>query len=258
MATESSFILPTTPLTVADNPFPPIAPGAEASRRWAAHAKLLRNRMGANLNRMSLERADFTVISNDCWGQALYEELGLRSCTPLIGSGMHAECFLRFLGNIPGYLAMPLRFISASRYGSVNRIRTRRGGWPMAALGDDVEIHFLHYRTEEESRRSWEEGCRRVNLDRLVIKFTVDKDGASPKHIAMFDRLPFERKLLLSAHPHPETGCAVQVPDYVNNGAMMFRRSLRYFDCGHWLNTGEIRRSTLRVLINKALYARGV
>jgi hypothetical protein len=74
----------------------------------------------------------------------------------------------------------------------------------------------------------------------------------------MFDRLPFERKLLLSAYPHPELDYAVQVPDYVNNGAMMFRRSLRHFDCGHWLNTGEVRRTSLRVAINKVVYARGV
>jgi len=239
------------------NPYLPPSPGLQP-RHWAAHAKHLRNRMGATLNRMGLERTDFTVISNDCWGQALYEELGLPNRTPMIGCGMHAECFLRFLGDIPGYLAMPLRFISVSRHGSVNRLRTRRESWPMAALGDGVEIHFLHYKTEAESQRAWEEGCRDLNLDRIAVKFTVDKDGASHKHLAMFDRLPFERKLLLSAHPHPEIGCAVQVPDYVVNGAMMFRRSLRYFDCGHWLNTGEIRRSTARVLVNRVIYARGV
>lgn len=258
MATESSAILRTASLAATANPFPLTSPAVQETSPWKAHVKVLRNRMGARLNRMALERTDFTVISNDCWGQALYEELGLPSRTPLIGSGMHAECFLRFLTDIPGYLAMPLRFISVSRHGSVNRLRTRRGGWPMATLGDGVEVHFLHYRTEEASRRAWEDGCQNVNLDRLAIKFTVDKDGASQKHLAIFDRLPFERKLLLSAHPHPEIACAVQVPDYVINGAMMFRRSLRHFDCAHWLNTGQIRRTTLRVCMNKLVYARGV
>jgi len=221
-------------------------------------AKHLRNKMGAVLNRAGLERDDFTVISNDCWGQALYEELGLPNRTPLVGSGMHADCFLRFLGDIPGYLASPLRFVATSRHASVNRLRLRRSIWPMAVLGEDVELHFLHYTTEADSRRAWEEGLRHVNLDRVVVKFTVDKDGALPKHAAQFDRMPFERKLLISAHPHPEISCAVQVPNYVTNGAVMFRRSLRCFDCVHWLNTGEIRRNTPRVLVNKAIYARGV
>jgi len=258
VATEFSVQLQTASLAATTNSCAPPSPVGLEARRWIAHAKLLRDRMGARLNRMAIEHTDFTVISNDCWGQALYEELGLPSRTPLFGSGMHAECFLRFLSDIPGYLAMPLRFISVSRHGSVNRLRTRRGVWPMAALGDGVEIHFIHYKSEEESRSAWEQGCRKVNLDRLAVKFTVDKDGASPKHLTIFDQLPFERKLLLSAHPHPEIGCAVHVPEYILNGAMMFRRSLRHFDCGHWLNTGEIRRTTLRVLVNKAIYARGV
>ena len=34
--------------------------------------------------------------------------------------------------------------------------------------------------------------------------------------------------------------------------------SLRHFDCAHWLNTGQIRRTTLRVCMNKLVYARGV
>lgn len=258
LATESSAIFRKTSQTAPAGGTQDFALPALAERRWVAQAKQLRNRVGANLNRMGLERTDFTVISNDCWGQALYEELGLRSRTPLIGSGMHADCFLRFLGDIPGYLAFPLRFISVSRYASVNRLRMRRSIWPMAVLGDGVEVHFIHYETEEESRRAWEEGCRDVNLDRVVVKFTVDKDGATPKHAAMFDRVPFERKLLLSAHAHPEIGCAVQVPNYVTNGAVMFRRSLRHFDCAHWLNTGEVRRRSARVMVNKVIYARGV
>jgi uncharacterized protein (DUF1919 family) len=206
---------------------------------------------------MGLEREDFTIISNDCWGQALYEDWSLECRTPLVGSGMHAECFLRFLGDLPRYLHSPLKFITVSRHASVNRLRLRREIWPMAVLDNDVEVHFLHYRTEEESRQVWEEGCRHVNLDRIVVKFTIDKDGALPHHIAQFAALPFERKLLISEREHPGIDCAVQVPNYVINGAMMFRRSLRFFDCAHWLNTGEIRRNTPRVLLNKLLYARG-
>ncbi len=229
-----------------------------AQKALPATIKNLRNHMGASLNRLGLESADFTVISNDCWGQALYEEWGLPVKTPLAGSGMHAECFLRFLGDLPGYLSAPLHFIQSSRHPSVNRLRNRRQKWPMAVLRDDVEVHFLHYDNEEDSRASWERGCLNMNLDRLVVKFTIDKDGALPEHIAQFARLPFARKLLISERAHPGIDCAIQVPNYVINGAMMFRRSLRHFDCAHWLNTGEIRQNTARVYANKFLYARGV
>ncbi len=228
-----------------------------ASKALPTILKSLRNQVGAGINRYGLESADFSVISNDCWGQALYQEWGLPCKTPLAGSGMHAECFLRFLGDLPGYLSSPLRFIQTSRHPSVNRLRNRRQKWPMAVLRDEVEIHFLHYNTEEESRESWEAGCQNLNLDRLVVKFTIDKDGAQPAHITRFAELPFERKLLISERKLPGIDCAIQVPNYVINGAMMFRRSLRHFDCAHWLNTGEIRRQTPRVFLNKLLYARG-
>lgn len=223
-----------------------------------AKIKELRNRIGAKLNRIGLEHTDFTVISNDCWGQSLYREWGLPCRTPLAGSGMRADCFIRFLADIPGYLNSPLRFIQNSRYASVNRLRMRRPRWPIALLGDDVEVHFMHMPSDEESRRVWEEGCRQVNLNRLAVKFTVDKDGAMPEHIARFNQMRFDRKLLISEHRHPDVRYAVQVPNYILNGAMMFRRSLPYFDCAHWLNTGEIRRHTPRVLMNKLLYLRGV
>jgi uncharacterized protein (DUF1919 family) len=222
----------------------------------------LRNRLGAGLLRAGLEHREFTVLSNDCWGQALYEGYGLPCQTPLMGAGMYADCFLRFLGNIEGYLRSSLRFVAETRYAALGRIRSQRaaqnGLWPIAVLGDDVEVHFLHFRTEDDSRRSWEAGCERLNLKRIAVKFSADKDGATPEHIGRFAAMPFERKLLISRQSLPGIACAVQTPNYVTNGAVMFRRSVRYFDCTHWLNTGEILRGTPRVWAAKAMFARGV
>jgi uncharacterized protein (DUF1919 family) len=263
MATEPRLLYESeerTGSTQALLPVPAIVPAvtrAPAARPSAARIKALRNRVGAALNRVGLKHTEFTVISNDCWGQALYQEWGLPCQTPFAGSGMHADCFLRFLEDIPGFLRSPLRFVSLSRHATVNRLRLRREPWPIAVLGDEVEVHFMHHPNQSEAARSWHQGCELVNLARLAVKFTVDKDGASPRHVARFSRMPFERKLLISERSHPEIDCAVQVPNYVTNGAMMFHRSLRHFDCAHWLNTGEIRRNTPRVLLNKLLYMRG-
>jgi uncharacterized protein (DUF1919 family) len=214
------------------------------------------------LLRAGLEHREFTVLSNDCWGQALYEGYGLPCQTPLAGGGMYSDCFLRFLGNIEGYLGSRLRFVPKTRYLALGRIRNQRAAqglpWPIGLLGDDVEVHFLHYRTEDESRRAWDAGCERLNLNRIAVKFSADKDGATQEHVERFVALPFARKLLISRQSFPEIACAVQTPNYVLNGAVMFRRSVRYFDCTHWLNTGEIRRNTPRVWASKAIFARGV
>lgn len=221
-----------------------------------------RNRLAASMLRSGLEHREFTVLSNDCWGQALYEGYGLPCQTPFSGAGMYADCFLRFLGDIESYLRSPLQFVPETRYGALGRIRsqrgTRSGRWPIALLHGDVEVHFLHYRTEDESRRAWDTGCERLNLKRLSVKLSADKDGVTLEHVERFAAMPFERKLVLSRQSLPEIACALHTPDYVINGAVMFRRSAKYFDCTHWLNTGEILRNTPRVLACKALFARGV
>ena len=226
-------------------------------RTWKNSIKDFRNGIGSRLNRVGLDPHAFTVLSNDCWGQALYEDFALPYLTPMVGCGMHADGFLCFLENVDGYLKAPLEFIANSRNPSVRRLRMQRGGWPVGLLGGDVEVHFLHFEREEEARRTWEAGCANVQSDRLVVKFSADKNGATQNHIDRFVRLPHKRKLLISAHPHPEIKCAVHAPDYELNGAFMFRRTLKYFDCAHWINTGEVKRNTPRVFLNKLLYAWG-
>lgn len=241
---------------------------AAATPRLQLRAKLrhdvlsLRNRLGGALLRAGLEHREFTVLSNDCWAQALYEGYGLPCQTPFAGAGMYADCFLRFLGDVEGYLRSPLLFLPETRYAALGRLRNQRatqnGPWPIALLGGDVEVHFLHSETEDEARREWDAGCERMNLKRIAVKFSADKDGATQEHIDRFAALPFERKLLISRQSLPGIACALQTPNYVTNGAVMFRRSVKYFDCTHWLNTGEIRQNTPRVWVGKAIFARGV
>jgi uncharacterized protein (DUF1919 family) len=235
-------------------------PGLQAKLRHDVLS--LRDQVGGTLLRAGLQHREFTVLSNDCWGQALYEGYGLPCQTPFAGAGMYADCFLRFLGDIEGYLSSPLRFIPETRYAALGRLRNQRatqnGPWPIALLGGDVEVHFPHSETEEEARGVCDAGRESLNLKRIAVKFTADKDGATQEHIERFAALPFERKLLISRQSLPGIECALQTPNYVTNGAVMFRRSVKYFDCTHWLNTGEIRRDTPRVWVSKAIYARGV
>jgi uncharacterized protein (DUF1919 family) len=238
-----------------------ILPGARIDptdhSQWKNRLKSIRNRIGSRLNRAGLEYKQFTVLSNDCWAQALYEDFGLPYQSPMIGCGMHADGFLRFLENAEYYLRTPITFIPDSRNAAVRRLRTNRRSWPIGLLGDEVEVHFMQYRSEEDARRTWETGCANLCFDRILVKFSVDKDGATQQHIDRFVSMPFERKLLISAHRHPEIDYAIYAPDYAMNGAFMFRRSLKYFDCAHWVNTGQVRRITPKVMLNKLLYARG-
>ena len=259
---ENPTIAPGLHFVEAAPSFPAAIPRLPLRAKLRGDVLRLRNQLGGVLLRAGLQHSEFTVLSNDCWGQALYEGYELPCQTPFVGAGMHADCFLRFLGDIEGYLRSPLRFVSETRYLAVRRLRsqraTQKGPWPIAMLGDDLEVHFLHSETADEARRAWDAGYERLNLKRIAVKFSADKDGATDEHIRRFAALPFERKLLISRQSLPDISCAVQTPDYVINGAAMFRRSIKYFDCTHWLNTGEVCRNTPRVWAGKAIFARGV
>lgn len=91
-----------------------------------------------------LERKDFSIISNNCWGGVTYEWFGLEKLSPTVGSYFFAEDYIRFLKNIRNYLSMELRIVSAedSRHSSI-LLKKGQGSIPVGVLGD-VEIVFLH------------------------------------------------------------------------------------------------------------------
>jgi len=65
----------------------------------------------------------------------------------------------------------------------------------------DIQIHFMHYGSEEEARAKWERRSRRL-LDecRRGVEFFVkfcDCNGCGKAHLEKFAELPIEHKLML-------------------------------------------------------------
>jgi len=69
--------------------------------------------------------------------------------------------------------------------------------YPLGILGDDVEVHFLHYATWEEALEKWGRRTARIRWDRLFIKFG-DQNESSTDLVRRFLVLPFERKVCLT------------------------------------------------------------
>ncbi|MBV5343054.1 DUF1919 domain-containing protein, partial [bacterium] len=40
---------------------------------------------------------DFTIISNNCWGGGIYEDLNLKYNSPTVGLFFYAPCYIEFL-----------------------------------------------------------------------------------------------------------------------------------------------------------------
>ena len=147
-----------------------------------------------------LYNKEFTIISNNCWGGMVYESYDLQKQSPTVGLFFMADDYIKFCGDLKGYISKELKFINSynSKYADILGHDSRFGKYPIGVLGD-VEIMFLHYHSEKEAEEKWEIRCKRIDWDKLIVKFN-DQNGCSEKQARMFLDLPFENKIFFTIH----------------------------------------------------------
>ena len=62
----------------------------------------------------------------------------------------------------------------------------------------DIEIHFLHYHSEEEVEEKWRRRASRINWNKLLV-IGMMQNECTEADIVDFDALPFPNKILFSA-----------------------------------------------------------
>lgn len=168
-----------------------------------------------------LSNTDFTIISNNCWGGMVYEAHNLPKNSPTVGMFFMADDYIKFLSHLKDYLAAELAFIKPedSRWKKENATSgdKRWGSYPIGKLEiflsggysknelsttESIEIFFLHYRSEKEAKEKWERRIKRINWDRLLVKFN-DQNGCTEEHIKAFDALPYKNKVCFTVKEHP-------------------------------------------------------
>lgn len=200
-------------------------------------------RLGAHLDPRSRERRSrlrvprFSLIANNCWGAEVYKDLGLPFSTPFIGLFVPGPDFVRLASDHERILRSPLRFVEHSVYPLYNGKRSANKAYPLALLDDDVEVHFLHYGSEQEAQHKWSRRLARLAWDRLFWVFLADSDididNTGPLRI--FSELPL-RKLALARDNRGLGSCCTTIPEYVQDGKEMYNISLTYLDIVEWLN----------------------
>ena len=140
---------------------------------------------------------DFTIISNNCWAGSVYRYFHMPYLSPTVGLYFFAEDYLKFVSDLHYYLEKRLHFIPAkeSQYAEVLAKRNHLHV-PVARLGD-IEVIFLHYRTEDEAREKWERRVQRMNWDNIFIKFSR-MNLCTDEHIQAFSELPFQNKFVFN------------------------------------------------------------
>ncbi|MEZ8631941.1 DUF1919 domain-containing protein [Vibrio lentus] len=148
----------------------------------------------AKLRRLFICSEDFSIISDNCWGGFVYQNFDLEYKTPFIGLFIFAPDYIRMLKSLTVYLEKEVYFIPANKSRYIDEMK-RHGiynCYPIGVLGD-VELHFMHYQSEEEAIKKWNRRLKRLNYDNLIIKFW-EGDGASLDDIQEFNKLEFKNK----------------------------------------------------------------
>lgn len=154
-----------------------------------------RRKLFAKQRKKQLKNQDFTIISNNCWGGMVYESFGLPKLTPTAGAFFVAPDFVKFCSDIPAYTSAELTFISPneSKYQDFIK-RTFPNGiqFPIAKI-KDIEVFFMHYPDANVAKETWERRCKRINYDKLIIKFN-DQNDCTEEDVRAFLSLPFKNK----------------------------------------------------------------
>lgn len=199
--------------------------------------KKIRRKILYHQLRKKLTNKNFTIISNNCWGGHVYQDLGLEYMTPFVGMFLYAQCYLKLLKNLDYYLTQDLIFISESKYEEANNKR-KNAYYPIALL-DDIELHMVHYKTEDEAYCKWNRRKSRMNMNNLFIKLSA------PNHleyevIKEFDNLAYQNKIIFTSRKLPCIKYSVYIENMDTDKEM--NRYMEYFDAVSWLNEGVLLR----------------
>ena len=197
--------------------------------------------------RLRLSGKSFALVSNNCWGYELYGALGREYNTPFVGLFLFPESYLKLLENLDVCLRTELAFTRTPRWVAGTP------GYPVGVLGDGIEIHFLHYATEQEAREKWNRRAARLvrameTGTPLFAKF-CDRDGCTAEHLARFHALPFANKVTfgIRAFGSPHHLCRPELKDpqgdFVVDGVKLYDRRYHCFDLADWIARGRVRRS---------------
>lgn len=149
----------------------------------------------ANIRKKKINKEKFTIISNNCWGGEVYESYNLIKQSPTVGLFFMASDYIKFLKNIHYYLNQQLEFINPQSSANINHFKNDKsyGNYPVAKLGD-IEIFFMHYKSENEAIQKWNRRIKRIDWNHILYKFN-DQNDCTLKEIKEFSELPVRHKI---------------------------------------------------------------
>lgn len=186
----------------------------------------------------SQDHKSLSIISSNCFAGRIMQDLNMEYNSPTLGLYFMYPDYIEFLRNLRYYLTeAEIRFVEHSKYPLGDERRARWSHWyPIGLLDGKVEIHFLHYHSEQEAAEKWYRRAARVDFDNLLI-IGMDQNLCTEADVRAFDSLPFERKIMFSRYDFPLAsneympefaGCD-SVGDAYRKGHIFYRHLIGHF-----------------------------
>lgn len=110
-----------------------------------------------------------TILSNNCWGGAVYHRLYLKFCSPLINIFTPMDSYIKLISDVEYYFSQPLTCIRDADI--------RRNWCPIGALGTgdrQIQLQFLHELSFAEAKEQWNRRLERVNYNHIFVAMLFD------------------------------------------------------------------------------------
>lgn len=188
----------------------------------------------------------FILISNNCWGAAIYKSIGREYNTPFVGLFIKQKCYIKLLSRFPEIMESELKFIGKSKYYNAGL------KYPIGLI-EDVEIHFMHYSSEVEAKEKWKRRTERLLLElnsgtNVFFKicdfgsFNFDHDNISceikQKNIISFSSVKNENMTSYWSKKNLD-------------GLKLFKERYNYFDITEWLINGRLEHTIISLIFSK-------
>ena len=164
-----------------------------------------------NLNNKRISNKNISIISNNCWGGIFYRNNNLEYLSPTCGMFFMAEEYIKFIYDIKRYMELDIEFINIedSKYKSYLKKLNYKS--PIGLIGD-VEVMFLHYKTENEAREKWNRRKARINWDNIIYKFS-DQNMCTYEHLKKFHEFNAKNKICFTTRHYDELN-TIQIKKY--------------------------------------------
>ena len=192
-----------------------------------------------------LKHTNFVIISNNCWGGSVYQWLKRPYNTPFVGVHIKGPCYIKLVSNFDYYMSLPIKFVKKTKYPDQDIT------YPIAVL-NDIEIHFRHFKTEEEAKTKWERRTSRMleekNKDNYFFKI-CDAYAVNKEMMEKFHQLPFKNKISFTQYDYSDLQLDnhykinernKKSKDNFPSGVKLFKLTFLYTDIFYWLKNKKV------------------